>query len=838
MCNLSAPARRPFAAVSALAAVLLALSPASLLAQAPYKLPPKEIVDILDAPPLPTAKVSPDRQALLLVEEPSMPPVAEVGQPMLRLAGYRINPNTNGSARTNGDVSGLLIKRLTEGAGAKDQRIQVPEGSTLGFPDWSPDGAHISFTRTTDSAVELWLADAATGAAKRLTDARLNATLGDPCIWMPDNAHLLCRFVPDDRGSPPVEPVVPPGPTIEQSLGHAAPVPTYEDLLKDAHDEALFDYYFTSQLALVDVATGARTPVGKPGIFDDVAPSPDGRYLLVTRTVRPYSYHVPEHDFAKQIEVWTPAGELVHTVASLPLAELPNRMVRTGPRSIDWRPQGATLVWQEAIDGGDPKRPAEFRDHVVELAAPFTGSPAELLKTAERVEAIVWAGNDLAIITGYDRDRAWTKTWIVDADHPGSAARVLPGSDRSSEDRYHDPGRPVLYTGVASGFGFFGFSRGGPRGNEAIRRGNVIYLAGDGASPQGERPFLDRLDLKTLKTRRLWQSDAAHYESVVALLDDAGNRILTQRESATEPPNYFLRRGGKETALTQFADPAPRFTNGVKKELVVYQRADGLPLNGMLYLPPDYQPGTRLPTILWAYPREFVSAAAAGQVTASTNRFTLPRGAGRMHLLLALEGYAVFDGPSMPILGGDTANNHYVEQLVADARAAIEKLTAMGVTDSARVGVGGHSYGAFMTANLMTHSTMFRAGTAESGAYNRTLTPFGFQNERRFYWQAPDLYNTMSPFQNATKLSGAILLTHGMKDDNSGTFPIQSERYYAALKGLGKTVRFVYLPFEAHGYLGRENVLDVFAEELAWFDHYVKNAGEPEGKPVGPGRGR
>ncbi len=807
-------ARTPLLALPAPATLLVLLLaaglPAAAGAQEPYRLPPAEIVKIMDAPPLPSALVSPDNSAILLVERPSMPSVAEVGQPMLRLAGYRINPRTNGSARTNGDIDGLKVETVPDGT---EHRIQVPDGSTLGSPEWSPDGKAIAFTRTTADAVELWVADPRTGAARRLTDAPLNAVAGDPCVWTPDSAALICRFVVDGRGAPPSAPHVPAGPTIEQSLGDAAPVPTYEDLLTDAHDEALFDYYFTSRLARVDVATGARTPIGEPGVLDDVAPSPDGRFLLVTRTVRPYSYHVPEREFPKEIEVWAATGERVRTIASLPLSEIPWGMVRTGPRSIDWRPSGATLVWPEAVDGGDPSKPADYRDHVVQLAAPFTGEPVELIRTPERVSSIVWAGDDLALVSQYDRKKAWTRTWLVDADHPEAAARLIPAFDRSSEARYGDPGRPVLKPGT-----------GGYRGGEAVRRGNAIFLAGDGASPEGERPFLDRLDLKTFRTRRVWRSGADRYESVVALLGDDGARMLTRRESASEPPNYFVRSGGRTTALTHFEDPAPRFTRGVKKQLVVYRRSDGLPLNGMLYLPPDYTPGTPLPTILWAYPREFVSADAAGQVSASTNRFTLPQGAGRMHLLLALQGYAVFDGPSMPILGGDTANNHYVDQLVDDARAAIDKLAEMGVTDPDRVGVGGHSYGAFMTANLLTHSKLFRAGVAESGAYNRTLTPFGFQNERRFYWQIPDIYDAMSPFQNADSLSGAILLTHGMNDDNSGTFPIQSERYYAALKGLGKTVRFVYLPFEAHGYRGRENVLDVFAEELAWFDRYVKAA--------------
>ena len=231
---------------------------------------------------------------------------------------------------------------------------------------------------------------------------------------------------------------------------------------------------------------------------------------------------------------------------------------------------------------------------------------------------------------------------------------------------------------------------------------------------------------------------------------------------------------------------------------LTYKRADGVPLSFELYLLPDYGPGTRLPTLIWAYPREFNDADTAGQVFGSSKRFT--EVTGYSQLFHVLNGFAVLDNASMPVVGDvDTVNDTYIKQIVDDAKAAIDKAAEMGVTDPARVAVVGHSYGAFMTANLLAHCDLFKAGIAESGAHNRTLTPFGFQSERRTIWQAPDVYIKMSPFMYADKIKTPMLLIHGEADDNDGTFPIQSDRMYQAIRGNGGVARLVFLPFEAHG---------------------------------------
>ncbi|HKC41572.1 MAG TPA: prolyl oligopeptidase family serine peptidase, partial [Gemmatimonadales bacterium] len=751
---------------------------------------------------LPAASVSPDRQWLLLLEQRSMPTIAELAQPMLRLAGNRINPRTTGP-QLPGPITALVLKRVADGS---ERRIAVPTPAALSFVSWSPDSRTIAFVQTRDSGLALWVADATTGQVRSLTGPTLNATSGPPCQWMPGAAKLLCEFIPDDRGPAPVAPQTPVGPTTQETRGRAAPAPTYEDLLKSANDERLFDYYFTAQLALVDAATGARTPLGRPAIFGNVDVAPGGEYVLVSRTVRPYSYLVPDGLFPKSIEIWNVGGEVVRSLAQLPTGEgIPIRGVRPGPRAISWQPGvPATLVWAEALDEGDPRNRVAHQDRIVRLAAPFTDTPLAMLQLEKRYAGIVWDSAGLALLNEFDRDRRWVKTWLVDTRR--NAAPVL-FWDRSAEDRYADPGTPLL--------------RGASQ-RSLIRSGEWIYLAGAGASPQGERPFLDRVNLVTKKAERLWRADTVHYESVVALLDDAARSFITRRESRTEPPNYFVHNNRMGLrALTAFADPAPQLT-GIQKRLVTYTREDGVPLSGTLYLPPGYTPGTRLPVVMWAYPAEFASATAAGQVTAAPNRFNIIRGPS--HLFFLTQGYAVFDDPKMPIIGGDTANNHYVDQLVMNARAAVKAVVDAGVADSDRIGVGGHSYGAFMTANLLAHSDLFRAGIARSGAYNRTLTPFGFQNEDRTFWQARDVYLKMSPFVYADSINEPILMTHGEADNNSGTFPINSERLFAAIKGLGGTARLVMLPNEAHGYVGRESVLHTLAEMIEWFDRYVKNA--------------
>jgi dipeptidyl aminopeptidase/acylaminoacyl peptidase len=804
----------------------LFLAPA-LVAQVPtssdpprYVLPPKAIVEAFDAEPLPQTLISPSKHAMALTKARSYPTIAELSQPMLRLAGSRVNPKTNGPHRASGlpgtGIYSITLKRIADGAEAT---VTMPPQARISHVKFSPDGSRLSFLQTKDDAIELWVADAATGAAKAIvagTD-RINATVGDPCDWLRDNQTLVCELVPPGRGRAPVEPTVPAGPNVQENYGRAAPAPTYEDLLKTAYDDELFSYYFTSQLAAVNAATGARTLIGKPAIFGGVAPSPSGQYLLLTRIKKPFSHILPMNDFPADIEIWTRSGDVARKVADRPSREgTPLTGVEAGPRGYRWRAdQPATILWVEALDGGDPRNKVPFRDRVVSLAAPFSDQPAEIARTEWRYSGIAYTDSGVALLTENDRSSRRTRTWILE---PGAAPRKV--WDRKQDAAYDDPGAPV--TRRDTGAGAAG-GRGGPSGS-IIQNGDFVYVAGVGASADGDRPFLDKLNIKTLKTDRIFRSSSESLESFVAPLNDEMTKFITRYETQKDAPNYFVRDVGSDARrrVTQFKDPEPQVRD-ILRQYVTYKRKDGVTLSGTLYLPPGYKQGTRVPVVMWAYPREFGDADSASQVSGSPNQFMTIRGGSHMFLLLS--GYAIFDNPTMPIIGpGETANDTYVEQLVASAQAAVDKVVEMGVADRDRIGVGGHSYGGFMTANLLAHSRLFRAGFAESGAYNRTLTPFGFQSERRTFWDVPDLYAKMSPFWYANQIKDPIELVHGEVDDNTGTFPINSERLYQALKGFGAIVRYVTLPNEAHGYAARETLLHVIAERLNWFDKYVKNA--------------
>ena len=775
--------------------------------QEPYKLPPKAVIDILDAPPTPRVSLSPAQDLMLLIDYESMPTIAYISQPMLRLGGIRITPMNN-SRQVLSFNTGLTLKSLKDG---KTIKVELPAGAKFTAPAWSADGKWIAFARYLENGAELWVAEVATGQAKALTGPSLNMVVGSGIVWLPDSRRLLVNMIPDGRGPAPVAPRVPIGPNVQESIGKSAKVATYQDLLKNPFDEKLFDYYAASQIVEVDIATGESRKIGGPGIYADGTASPDGQYILVTRIKRPYSFSVPYFDFAQSIEVWTKSGEMVKVIADLPPGEnVPMNGVPAGPRNVDWQTlKPATLIWTEALDGGDPEKEVPFRDRFLVLSAPFSGDAREVLKLQHRAAGMSWfATPGLALATESNWKKRWRTTYLVDIDHPETAPRKF--FDLSTQDQYNDPGQPVQVLT--------------PSGDRIILQDkDQIYLSGAGASARGDHPFLDSMNIKTMQKKRLFHCADPYYETFVAYFGNSRDRAVIRSESKTEPQNYFLLdlKSKKRQALTDFKDPAPQMTK-MRKELVRYKRADGVDLSGTLYLPPDYQEGQRLPVVVWAYPLEYSDAGTAGQVRGSVNTFTTFRGASQ--LFYVTQGYAVFDNATMPVVGDPkTMNDTYVEQIVANAKAAIDTLDKMGVGDPKRVGVGGHSYGAFMTANLLAHCDLFAAGVARSGAYNRTLTPFGFQSERRTLWEARDTYIKMSPFLHADKINEPILLIHGEADNNSGTFPIQSERLFAALKGHGATVRFVYLPYESHGYSARESVLDVLAEMFEWMDKYVKN---------------
>ena len=787
-----------------------------------YRMPPKTIADIVDAPPTPLVDVGPRGEWLLLMERPNLPSIAELAQPELRIAGIRINPRNNGRSRRR-TFKGLTLRRISD---QHEREITgLPEGARISNVRWSPDGKHVAFTLTNEENIELWTAEVSTGRARKLTDSSLNAAYGSPCNWLSDNKTIICRMVLADRSALPQRPSVPDSPIIQENIGKKAPARTYQDLLKNKHDEALFEYYLTSEIVLVSL-DGRSKPLGVKGLIIRAESSPDQNFLLVETLHRPFSYMVPLYRFPRRVEILDLNGKLVRQIADLPLAEevpIARGSVPTGPRSFGWRADApATLCWTEAQDGGDARAKAEIRDKVFTIAAPFKGrTPKPLATLAFRYSGIRWGNDGLALVSeSWWRSRS-IRTWMIQPGSRESEPVLL--FDYSWEDRYNNPGSPLM-TSTSSGTSVL----------LTAKDKKSIFLSGQGASPEGNRPFIDRLDLASKGTTRLWRSSAPYYERPVDLIDPEKLLMLTRRESKTEPANYFIRDLKKDriTQVTEFPHPAPQLI-GIQKELIIYERKDGVQLSATLYLPAGYTTNDGpLPALMWAYPREFKSAAAASQVTGSPYQFV--RISSSSPLLFLTQGYAILDGPAMPIVGeGDAQpNDTFIEQLVSSAEAAVEEVVRRGVADRDRIAISGHSYGAFMTANLLAHSDLFSAGVARSGAYNRTFTPFGFQNEERTFWQAPDVYFRMSPFMHAEKINEPILLIHGRADNNSGTFPIQSERYYHAIKGHGATARLVMLPHESHGYRARESVMHVLWEMTQWLDTYVKNA-KPRQKTIG-----
>ncbi len=837
-------------------------------AQQTYQSPPADLIRILEAPANPVSSISPNRQwVLVTVSDPRTITISDMADSAYYLAGSKVRANPDYRIENIGIRSGTVSSI----DGKIERALQVPPGGRIGTTswsndgdrlayttvgegkmalvildpatgfarqisapalsgkvrdlDWSRDGKHLAFTTTTPAGTALWVADVASGAARRLTAPTLNFTTArgvivndTGCNWLDGKAPLVCRLWPATRGAPPKITEVPSGVIVQESYGRSAPARTYEYLLQGPADEALFDYYFTDQISLVGL-DGKITPIGQPGVHARVTPSPNGRYLLVETVQRPYSYQVPMDVFPSRTEVWDLNGKALREIRNSHVAEeAPSARdaVVPGIRIVSWRPDvPATLVMVEALDQGNPRATVPKRDQVSFLAAPFTGAATPLVQTEYRYGGITWISPNTAFLIDRLSRGAKQRIWILDPSAPNGGTPKLIWN-RNAEDRYSDPGTWVVVQDPTT-------QRLVPLRSTDDR---YLYLRGSGASPEGDRPFLDRFDLTTQKTERLWQSAAPSYEQVLQVVDRDAGRIITQRESPADPPNIFVRdlRSNTLTAVTKLADPAPYFAS-VKSELITYTRPDGVKLSATLYLPPGYDKSRgRLPFFFWAYPREFQSADAASQLTGSPYQFKRP--ARQNYLMLLMHGYGVLDGPTMPIVGvnGKEPNDSYVDQLVASAQAAVDKIVEMGVADRDRIGIGGHSYGAFMTVNLLAHSDIFRTGIAESGAYNRTLTPFGFQSEPRTYWEAPEVYNAMSPFNYANKIKAPVLLIHGERDDNSGTFPIQSERLYAAIKGNGGNVRYVQLPLEPHGYTARETQRHLLWEYINWLDKYVKSA--------------
>lgn len=781
-----------------------------------WQTPAEDLMKVLHAPQFFDVWTAPGGKTMLLADPVLYPSLEELGGPMHKLAGTRVNPRINSHHGRHGGTSPRLVS-VEDGT---TRPLDLPKGAEVLNVAWTVDGENFALTVIHPDHVGLWVGSVK-GDVKKIKDIALNPLLGAAVTWLPDQKQLLLRRIPR-RGPAPRAPIVPAGPEILEGSGAKARS-TYEarNLLETAHDDLLFRYHMTSELVVFNPATGNMKVLGKPAPYYTAQFSPSGKYFLVEYLVEPWSHEVAWWRFAAEIEVWDADGKPVAGIASLPLAnQVPIHGVPMGPRSVSWRPTAPhTLFWVEALDGGNPVAKVTHRDKLMCLKAPFKKNPKEVFRAQHRIQPWrnAWgAKGGTLMLTQRERMKRWRYVWLLDVDRGKSRLWY----DLNESDRYNDPGYPVFKLL--------------PNGQKVLRqKGNGVYFRGTGATDQGDRPFLDLRDLKTGKTERLFRSPSDRYEYVVAF-KGTGGQFIIRSESPKDMPNYFMTTLGEKvradkgeatrkqtrTPVTDFKDPTPLLRK-IKKQIIRYKRKDGVPLSFQLLLPPDYREGEKYPTVLYAYPLEYSSAKTAGQVRGSAQRFM--RLYGPSHLYFLLRGYVVLDRTAMPMLGDpETTYNTFVPQLVADAEAAVAKAVALGVTDSDRIGVIGHSHGGLMVANLLAHTDLFRAGIARSGSYNKTTQPFGFQSERRSLFEARDVYIQVSPTFFADKVNEPVLVIHGNDDSNPGTLTFQSEVFFEAVRGSGGTARLVLLPFEDHGYRAKESVEHVIWEQIRWFDMYVK----------------
>ena len=775
-----------------------------------YQLPPKQIADLLLAPPTPSISVDGKAKYMLIIERPSYPLVEELGQTEFKIAGLRLNPK-NFSPTRQLYIKGLTIKEVVSG---KTLSIKGMPGNIAALnPTWNPSENKIAFFNVTENEVDVYVIDLTNLSCQKLNKTPANLILGGGMVWL-DDSTLVYKVNVNKASNLAKRPITPMGPTIQENLGKAAPSVTYQDLIKSPYDEYVFEFLATSQL--VKNKNGVEVKIGTPALNFSFSISPDKNYILTRTLNKPFSYLVTASGFASSIKVLNINGVIVKTIAQLPSSEGTASgydNVQNAPRDFEWKDdEAATIVYAMPLDSGLIKKTVPFHDAVLALAAPFNDAPRELFKTTARFSNISWGNETLALVTEVLRTKQRYK--VSAYNHVTGSLTTL--YERSLTDAYNNLGNPVTQK-----------NKFGKSVILTVNNGRALLMNNTtGASEKGDLPYLSMYNLDTKTNEIIWRSKEDCFEYVVDVLDPAKLQIITRRETETEVPNYYLKslKENSSLAITHFSNPYTSL-EGVTKQKIKYKRADGVDLTGDLYLPKGYNKDKDgpLPTLLWAYPREFTNAADASQIRGNQHKFTLLSWGSPVFYVT--QGYAILDNAEMPIVATapeKKPNDDFVNQLILNASAAIDKLVSMGVSDRNKIAVGGHSYGAFMTANLLAHSNLFKAGIARSGAYNRTLTPFGFQNEDRTFWQAPQLYLDMSPFAHADKIKTPILLTHGEMDDNTGTFPINSERLYAAIKGHGGIVRFVYLPYEAHGYRGKENVLHLLYEQGRWLDKYLK----------------
>ena len=778
-----------------------------------FQKPSKEILDLADYTRAPSVSIDSKAENMLFIYRNTYKTLEDLNQEEIRLGGLRINPNTNISSATN------FSSKLTLRKFSSNEEITIagmPEFAKISGISWSPNEQKIAFLNTTSNAVDLWIIDVEKAIAKKINSQPLNVNSGQAFTWFPNSKSLLVKMVPkNSRLLVDSKKNLTTGPTISNSESTKSQNRTYQDLLKNPTDELNFDILLSAELHIIDLE-GNDKIFRTTDLYIDEKISPDGNFVMISTLEKPYSYIVPYNRFPTRTIIYSSAGNLIKEIDYSPLNEVIAKgfmAVKKGKRNINWRnDKAASVVYVEAIDEGNPENKVAFRDEVFEWEAPFNAPAKSILKTQQRFNGITWGNDTLAIASDTWYDTRNERTYLFNPSNNLQKPRII--FDRNYQDVYSNPGSFSTEKNI--------FGR-----QVLVIQNTSAYLIGEGYTEKGQFPFIDKYDLSTLKAQRVYQSKYIDkQENIVDITDFRSLKALVLIQSKNEYPNYFIRSLNKKGTLTQitnFKNPFESISK-VSKEIIKYKRKDGVDLSGTLYLPAGYDKTNKqkLPLLIWAYPQEFKDKSTAGQTTTNPNEFTFPYYGSFVYWVT--KGYAVLDDAAFPIIGEGAMepNDNFLEQLVDNAEAAINAVDNLGYIDKSKVAVGGHSYGAFMTANLLTHSKLFACGIARSGAYNRTLTPFGFQSEQRNYWEIPNTYNAMSPFMNADKMKTPMLLVHGDSDNNPGTFTLQTERYFQALKGLGAPVRMVLLPKEAHGYVAKENIFHLLWEQEQFLDKYLK----------------
>ena len=823
--------------------------------------PPDEIAKVVLAPRhlnVSLTNPSPDRKYFLKAESEGMPTMAVFAKPHYYLGGVQIDHRANRArSLTTRGSSGFSVIDWETG---RTTKIELPRGARATNPAWSRDGREVAYFAHFDNATHIYIANAATGKSRALTKAPVLATLVTSFAWTADGKGIVTVLVPEGRGAEPRLPDVPTQPKIRVTQGTKAQTRTYASLLETPHDKALLEYYATGQLAVIDTKSGAVRRIGKPAMVQRVDASPDGQHFRITHMQHPFSYIVPVQSFGNREELWDSNGKVLLEIAKRELREgagpgatdddaAPAAQARqaadTAKRNLAWNPVGPGMIYLQqepaqrraerdsaAPAGRNEVNQPRRKDRLYQWLPPYDAASAKVLFESEsRMSNVRFSEDGQVLFVSDDNGESAVylsepaRRYTITRGRGGAGGRGGGGGGTQTPAQiaaadsafYNNPGTLLTKTG--------------PNGATVVQMSSdrqAVYLSGTKYFPNpvadAPRSFVDRLEVKTGNKTRVFESDGKVWETVSEVLDDDFTRAIVSRESPTEVPDFYLRdmKAGTLRKLTNNVDYSPELTRAIRK-IIPVERVDGYKFFVNITLPPDYVQGTRLPAMFWFYPREFTDQQSYDRTRRTLNKTRFPSISTRDMDILTKLGYAVVE-PDAPIVGENgRMNDNYVSDLRNNLTAVIDTLVSHGYIDRNRIGIGGHSYGAFSTVNAMVHTPYFKAGIAGDGNYLRALTPNGFQTERRDLWTARETYLEMSPLLYADKLNGALLMYHGMADQNVGTAPINSERLYHALMGLGKTASLYMYPYEDHGPATKETNLDLWARWVAWLDTYLKN---------------